>query len=91
MSASTQFEKLLRYAIEEDDVVVYQMLRAYQHSPNNWKSWEEFLIDTIFAVSAVNKATREHLCDVLSKQPPPPYIVPKDNFVPDGAWSSDYK
>ncbi len=90
MSASAQFEKLLRYAIEEDDAVVYQMLMAYQHSPNNWKSWEEFLIDTIFAVSAVNKATREHLCDVLSKQPAS-VIVPITNFIPDGAWSSDYK
>ena len=86
-----QFEKLYVYAMEENDPVIHAMLNAFRYTPENWNSWEEFLVDLIFALSAVNKASQEHLCEVLSKQPPPPYIVPIDRFVPDGAWSSDYK
>lgn len=88
---SKQFEKLYRYSLEENDAVIHAMLNAFLHSPENWNSWEDFLIDTMFALSAVNKASQEHLVEVLSKQPHPPYIVPIANFVPDGAWSSDYK
>lgn len=90
-SINAQMEKLYRYAVEEDDVVLHAMLQAYIRHPNDWGSWEEFLIDTIFALSAVNKASRDRLAEILSKQPPPPIVVSKDSFVPDGAWSSDYK
>ena len=88
---STQFEKLYRYAIKENDATMHAMIEAFLRSPENWNSWEDFLIDVIFVLSAVNKASQEHLCDVLAKMPPAPYIVPIDRFVPDGAWSSDYK
>lgn len=88
---SKQLEKLYRYSIDEDDIVLRAMLESFLHSPDNWKSWEDFLVDVIFALSAVNKASQDHLRDVLSKQPPTPYIVPIDHFIPDGAWSSDYK
>ena len=86
-----QFEKLYVYAMEENDAVIRAMLNAFRHSPENWNSWEDFMIDLVFALSAVNKASQEHLVEVLSKQAPSPYIVPIDRFVPDGAWSSDYK
>lgn len=86
-----QNEKLYRYALEEGDNVIYQMLNAFHHHPENWGSWEDFLIDTIFALSAVNKASQAHLVEVLSKQSPPSIVVPITNFVPDGAWLTDYK
>lgn len=88
---SKQFDALYHYAMVEDDVVVHAMLNAFRHSPDTWGSWEDFLVDTIMALSAVNKASQEHLREVLSKQPPTPYIVPIDHFIPDGAWSTDYK
>ena len=85
-----QFEKLYRYAVDENDAVIHAMLEAFLHTPENWNSWEDFLIDVAFALSAVNKASQEHLVEVLSKQPMPRYVVPA-SFIPDGAWSSDYK
>ena len=86
-----QFEKLYQYALEENDVIIHAMLESFLHTPEHWSSWEDFLVDVALALSAVNKASRDHLSEVLSKQPPTPYIVPIDHFIPDGAWSTDYK
>lgn len=85
-----QFDKLFEHAYLENDNVIYSMLMSYSHNPNNWACWEDFLMDTIFALSAVNKASQEHLKEVLSRQSPT-VLIPIANFIPDGAWASDYK
>lgn len=65
-----QFEQLYQCAISENDNVLHQMLHAFLYNPETWDSWEEFLVDVVLALSAVNKASQEHLIEVLKKQAP---------------------
>lgn len=80
-------DKLYKHAVEGSDTVLYAMLQAHMHHPENWVNREDFLIDVVFALSAVNKDSRKHLTEVLSKQTLPPQVA---KFVTDGAWSSNY-
>lgn len=59
-----QFTTLMEYAINENDVVIYNMLMAYTNHP---KDWGEFMVEVIMALSAVNKATPDHLKQVISQ------------------------
>lgn len=84
------FDKLYKYAIENNDSVLGSMLNAFSYSPAQWDSWEDFLANTIIALSAANGVLREQLLEVLRKQTSPrPILISSVGVIPGWGSSED--
>lgn len=74
-----QFEKLYRHAVDKNDVMLHQMIETFLRFPENWESWEDFLVDVVLALSTANSTCRENLLQALCNQSRPVIMLSTDD------------
>lgn len=67
---SKAYEQLRMHAITENSPILYAMLQSYNHQPDRWERPEDFLADTILALTTALNGTQAQLVDALSTTRP---------------------
>jgi hypothetical protein len=68
--ASTAYEQLRKIAVSENSPILYAMLQSYNHHHERWATPEDFLVDTVMALTSALSGTQAQLVEALSYTPP---------------------
>lgn len=68
--------KLRQFAMDENDASLYNMTEWYAKTPEQWPSFEEFLVAVILVQTAGKQSLQQQLIDEVARRPAWP-----ENFV----------